>query len=128
MVDILSFFIEEETPLEVKEVENIYDTSFIRLELDQELMKQDHAKAIEKGYLPYSFNECYGKQITSNAYIYIQRLQEGDSWTSYRLTYNYIDGNIKSEKTIIEGQDFIQVLDKTEKYIKQYLEFISRAS
>ena len=71
----------------------------------------------------------YGKRVTKNAYIYIQRVEESNAlWTSYRLTYNYIDGTIKSERTILEGQDFMQVLGKTEKYIRDYLEFISRAS
>ena len=42
MVDILSFFIEEEAPQDQEEVKSVYDTSIIRLELDKELMKQDH--------------------------------------------------------------------------------------
>ena len=35
MVDILSFFIEEEAPQEKEQVKSIYDTSIIRLELDR---------------------------------------------------------------------------------------------
>ena len=84
-----------------------------------------HKKAIEEGYLPYSFGECYGKQLTTNSFVFIQKLDDSKSWLGYRVTYDE-DNNIVSEKTIIEDLDFKNAITRVEIYINNYFKFIDK--
>lgn len=79
--------------------------------------------ALNKNYLVS--NDIYCKQLTRNSYIIIDFLNE--QWEAYRLTYdNY--NNIKSEKDILTDDDLINVINRAEKYIYNYLSFIRKAS
>lgn len=91
--------------------------------LDERTKKENYNAALKHNYLSYSYDECYGKQLTNNSFIFIQKILDSKVWTSYRITYNEFL-NIASDKDIIESDDFIEVINRTEKYIKNYIDFI----
>lgn len=83
-------------------------------------------KLRSKGFLIYAMGECYGKQITINTEILIQRVNDGlPIWTGYRRSYDR-HHNFKSEKIILESENLLKVLKAAEDYIKNYLDFIKR--
>lgn len=94
--------------------------------LSERYITDCHKVAIEKGYLPYAIGECYGKQIAGNSEVYIQMLEGVNYWTAYRLTYRSGERKASSEKTIIEGNDFFEILDRTEMYIDNFISFIDK--
>lgn len=112
-------------PLEAEELlKDIKDNKekaidFIRKREEKEI----HKIALKNKYLPYSFNECYGKQLTINSFVFIQKIDGSTNWTGYRVTYDE-DNEIMSEKTIIESRSFTDVIKRTEIYINNFIKFI----
>ena len=97
--------------------------------IDPSPVKQFEKNLITKGFLPYSSGECYGRQVTRNSHIFIQRINEfSDIWTGYRVTYGHEENEIRSEKTIIEDRNFNKVILRVESYIRKYLDFVKRVS
>lgn len=110
---------------EIKEKEPVHQPAIkeVRTETTKETLKK---KLRSKGFLIYAMGECYGKQITINAEILIQRVNDDlPIWTGYRRSYDQYN-NLKSEKIILESENLFKVLTATENYIKNYLNFIKR--
>lgn len=95
--------------------------------IDPSPVKQFEKNLITKGFLPYSPGECYGRQITRDSHIFIQRIEgSSNTWTGYRITYDYENNGINSERTIAVGKNLNSVILRVEIYIRNYLEFIRR--
>lgn len=130
---LLKVFTHSDNESEDKEVSSVFDTRSLTKNLKEDKRSEEHEKVVAKGYMGLMDYSCttdrlgvYTKQITRNAHIYIEELENGNGWISYRLTYSYIDGSIKSERTIAEERELLQVANQTESYIENYLNFIRR--
>lgn len=113
----------EEAERLISDIKN-NETKVIDL-LEQEEARANHREAIKGYYIPYGFNECYGKQLTQRSYVFIQRIDLTSLWTGYRLTYNERN-DISTQKDTIEDTDFKKVLNRTERYVKNFLEYINK--
>lgn len=88
-------------------------------------LEKAEIRLIEKGYMGNLEAEVYQKQITRNSHLYIQKLEDQDTWTAYRITYGQ-DGGIRAEKIIAENMNILEVLRKAERYMERYLSFIQK--
>lgn len=114
------------SPAKEEKEENETDINSLDIE-DHSPEKQFESSLISKGYLPYSAGECYGRQLTKNSYVFIHKVKEGCSlWTGYRITYDEY-GDVRNNKTIIQDNSFIRVMNRVETYIDNYLNFINKA-
>lgn len=105
----------------IKKIKNNEDEAIVSLK--KRSIKTNHNTALKFYYLPYEYNKLYGKQLTKNSFIFIQKISK--VWISYRITYNE-DKEISTQRNIIESKNFINVLNRSEKYIKNYINYIER--
>lgn len=86
---------------------------------------KDHGTALENGYTPYSMGECYGRQLTLNNELLIQKINNSDYWTVYRIKHYKGDSRPVTERFILETKDFSEAIERAERYIDNFLKYIN---
>lgn len=86
------------------------------------MMHRIDKRAKKRGYLIYKSSELYVKQLSRNAYVFVQRNEK--TFTAYRLTFD--EGNSKaiSERTIVKSTDILNAFVRAEAYVKRYMDYI----
>ena len=80
----------------------------------------------EVDYLPYSIGECYGRQLTRENELFIQKIDDSNTWTVYRMKHSETDSRHSTEKIVIETNSFQAAIERANTYIYNFLSFIDK--